>query len=127
MSPKTAVTSLTYSKLLTQIRSTIESGRKQIEHTKALTYWRIGEHISKHLLNNNGRSGYGQQLYKKLSKDLNIEARTLERAVQFHKEIPIPTARSQLKWTHYRELIRVSDPVLTRPPKTVPLAIRVGS
>jgi hypothetical protein len=53
VSPKSALQWQSYPKLLSQINSTIESGRKHIEYTKALTYWQIGEHISKHFLKSN--------------------------------------------------------------------------
>ena len=101
-----------YPSLLTQIKNTIDSGRKEIEQVKALTCWHVGEHIAKHLLSHNGRAGYGDQLYQRLSKDLNINERTIQWSVRFFQDFPIPNARSELKWTHYRKLITVDDPLL---------------
>jgi hypothetical protein len=106
--PKQAIAE-SYARLVTQIKNIITSGRKQIELTKAITYWKIGEGISRHLLSPTGRAGYGQGLYAKLSIDLKIGERTLQRAVQFHKEFPIPSARTELDWTHYRKLISIGD------------------
>jgi len=59
-----------YKSLLDQIKATIETGRKQIEQIKALTYWKIGEDITKYQLGQNGRVKYG--LIKRISDDLNI-------------------------------------------------------
>lgn len=101
-----------YPILLNQIKHTITQGRKNIEHVKALTYWKIGENISKHLLNQNGHAGYGKQLYINLSRDLNVDRRTLYQLTRFYKQFSKVSARSKLGWTHYRKLISVDDPLL---------------
>ncbi len=101
-----------YSSLLVQIKNTIESGRKTIELTKALTYWKIGKYISSHLLKSNGQSEYGEKLFHRLSHDLNVDVRTLQQSVKFSRELPIPSARSRLDWSHYRSLITIDDPLL---------------
>jgi hypothetical protein len=98
-----------YSTLLGQIRSEIESGRKKIETTRAISYWKVGEIIHKDILKHKARADYGQQLFAKLAADLSVSERTIERAVKFHREFPIPTPASKLNWAHYIELLNVSN------------------
>jgi hypothetical protein len=98
-----------YRNLVNTIRQEITKTRDELQKQKAICYWKIGRHITKHLLNNKGKAGYNERLYSRLGHDLKIDVRTLQQTVSFHKSFPIPTARSQLKWTHYRELLKISD------------------
>lgn len=65
---------------------------------------------------NSERSAYGKQLMQELSSKLTIEfgkgfsERNLQMMRKFYFTFPIPNAlRSELSWTHYRELMRVAD------------------
>ncbi|MFC1594233.1 DUF1016 N-terminal domain-containing protein [Candidatus Omnitrophota bacterium] len=100
-----------YVKLLHLIRKEVLTGRlkaeKVIEKQKVAAYWKIGQHIAKHLLQNKDRAGYGDRLFERLAEDLQISQRTLERTVQFYRQFPIPSGRTELSWSHYRTLLVV--------------------
>ena len=98
-----------YPTLLRRIKSEIDSGRTTIEHTRALAYWKVGEIIHKDILKHKARADYGEQLFTQLSNELDISVRTVQRAVQFHREFPIPSSATQLSWSHYTELLSISN------------------
>ncbi len=103
-----------YSQLLRRIRFEIDSGRKKIEYTRALTYWKVGKIINKDILKNAKRAGYGEYMHARLGKDLGISERIINRAVQFHREYPIPSPATELSWSHYTELLSVSNQIQRR-------------
>lgn len=98
-----------YPALLNRIRSEIDSARRNIENTRAMTYWKVGKIVHKDILKNKARAGYGDELYKRLSKDLEIGERILYRSVQFYQEYPNLSPATQLSWSHYTELLSVSN------------------
>ena len=98
-----------YLNLVNSIKQEITKTQDELQRQKAVCYWKIGRHISKHLLTNQERAGYKKQLYPRLVNDLKIDERTLQQAVKFHKSFPIPTPGSELSWTNYRELLKISD------------------
>ena len=98
-----------YAQLVKVIKAEIAAGRAIIQKTQAETYWKVGKYISNFLLHGEDRAQYGEKVYEKLSQDLKIGAKTLERAVRFSREFPIPTAQSKLRWTHYYELLAIPD------------------
>jgi hypothetical protein len=104
-----AILTQSYQHLLKILQNEIVSGLRAIEYQKALTYWNVGKHISKDILKNKLRADYGQKLYKKLSKDLTIDRRTLQRTVQFYHKFPKASARPQLSWTKVKSLLSVED------------------
>ena len=98
-----------YTQLLKAIQTELTQARQKIAHAQAAAYWKIGRYISQHLLENKERAGYGERVYERLSQDLNIGAKTLERAVRFSREFPIPTTSSKLHWSHYYTLLAIPD------------------
>lgn len=100
---------LAYTELVKLIKNEIELGRRVIEHQKALRYWNVGGHIWDYQLRNRERAPYGERLFFWLSQDLDINDRTLQQTVRFHREFPIPKPASQLAWTHYCLLLTVKD------------------
>jgi len=98
-----------YLDLVNTIRQEITKTRDELQKQKAVCYWKIGRHIAGHLLNNQGKSGYRERLYPRLTHDLKIDERTLRQTVAFYRSFPIPGARSQLSWTHYRDLLKISN------------------
>ncbi|MFZ5801081.1 MAG: DUF1016 N-terminal domain-containing protein [Candidatus Omnitrophota bacterium] len=98
-----------YQSLLKQIQKEISAGRKAVQHQQALTYWRVGRLISRNLLENQDRAGYGKQLFERLSESLQVDKNTLHQSVRFYETYPIVSARLQLEWSHYRKLISVDD------------------
>ncbi len=78
-------------------------------------YWEIGQQIYL-VCGENERAAYGKQLLAYLSEKLTAEfgtsfnERNLRYMRQFYLTFPIRNAlRSELSWTHYRLLMRVSD------------------
>ena len=98
-----------YLNLVNSIKQEITKTQDEIQKQKAICYWKIGRHITKHLLNYDGKTSYGKQLYARLTLDLKIDERTLQRTVKFHKSFPIPAPGSELSWTNYRDLLKISD------------------
>ena len=98
-----------YLNLLNSIKQEITKTQNEIQKQKAICYWKIGRHIARHLLNNNGKAGYNERLYPRLTHDLKIDVRTLQQTVVFHRSFPIPTPGSELSWTNYRDLLKISD------------------
>ena len=103
-----------YPKLLRSIKKEIAQGQLAVRKQQALTYWKVGRLISRQLLRNKERAEYGVQLFKKLVQDLGVDKNTLHQSVGFYRKFPIVSARVQLDWTHYRELISVEDKSLRR-------------
>lgn len=107
--PKTELAVKSYPALLSQLQKVFIEGMQRIEEEKVKTYWRTGEIISNYVLENKERADYGDNLFDKLSEDLNVDLSTLQRAVQFYRAFPIPATWRELSWSHYRLLITVED------------------
>ena len=109
----TEIVSSSYLKLLQQLKSILIQGLRKaqvaVERQKVKTYWQTGKLISKHLLENKDRAVYGDRLFERLSQDLQIDRRTLERTVRFYHTFPITATWPQLEWSHCRLLITVRD------------------
>lgn len=77
-------------------------------------YWEVGQRLDEAC--NGKRAEYGKGLLKVLSERLTAEfgkgysVQGLRNMRQFYQSFPIRSAlRSELSWTHYRMLMRVSD------------------
>jgi len=103
------LTTNTYPTLVTQLKKVFVEGLKRIEEEKVKAYWQTGKLISEHLLANKDRADYGTTLFEDLSKDLGIDLSTLQRIVKFYRAFPIPARGRELRWSHYRTLITISD------------------
>ncbi len=106
-----AFSALTYQQLISLIKKEIADGKKIISQTQAEKYWNIGKAIDEYILGGADRAKYGEHIFENLAKDLIVGKRTLERTVQFYRQFPIASARTQLPWTHFRELLSLPDPV----------------
>ena len=108
-----SISEASYSKLLKQLKKEIAEGlfraEKAYDKEKIITYWRMGESISKYLLKNKHRADYGKKLYKKLSLDLFVGERLLYQMSQFYNAYPDFKPSQNLKWSHYRLLTSVKD------------------
>jgi endonuclease YncB( thermonuclease family) len=65
--------------------------------------------ISEDILKNKSRADYGTDLLEKLSGDLGVSERTLNRALQFYRKFPISSASTKLSWSHYSALLSIKD------------------
>ncbi len=103
------LTPSSYNQLLKLIQTELLSARKKIGQIKAVSLWKLGRWIDLYLLHGKDRAKYGGKVYEKLEKKTGIGHKTLERAVRFSREFPIPTALSKLSWTHQFELLALPD------------------
>ncbi len=90
---------------------------RSVDFCRVQMYWHLGQRILEEEQQGKSRADYGSYLIRNLAKQLEPEfgsgfgVRPLELARQFYREYPIANAlRSQLNWTQYRLLIRISDP-----------------
>ncbi|WP_165246960.1 PDDEXK nuclease domain-containing protein [Adlercreutzia sp. ZJ141] len=102
---------------LSQIREVLEQARmnvgRAVNFEMVSAYWEIGRQINDAI---GERADYGKQLLKYLSKQLTEEfgkgftLANLRNMRQFYQVFPIRyTLRSELSWSHYRLLMRVSN------------------
>ena len=102
-----------YNTLLNKIKQEISEGlsraQKAFDREKVITYWKIGQSIHKHFLENKIQADFGKRIFKNLSKDLNIGESVLYQVTQFYKAYPKFEQNLNLKWSHYRILTSVKD------------------
>lgn len=123
-----------YNKLLESIGTSITTGRNKalslLSEQLLLTYWSIGKHIVDFEQDGKERAEYGAELLNQLSKDLRIRfgkgfsKSNLYLMRLFYVKYPnfqtsrnfqtsgkseISQTSSKLSWSHYAELLTVSD------------------
>jgi predicted nuclease of restriction endonuclease-like (RecB) superfamily/uncharacterized protein YjiS (DUF1127 family) len=103
-----------YQEILRDIRSILDKAKsrayKAVDNIRVQTYWQIGERIVRAELEHKDRADYGDRLVDRLSEDIGFSRRDIYRIIQFFRYYPIMTAvPSQLSWSHYIELIQISD------------------
>ncbi len=108
--------------LLGDLRQLIEAAREQtaraVNSTLVTMYWQIGKRIREDVLHQQ-RASYGEEIVYALSRQLTAEyGRGFTRANLFHMirfaevfpdEEIVNVLRSQLSWTHFRELLPIDD------------------
>ena len=108
--------------LLADLRTLIESVRSRVAQTVnaelTMLYWNIGSRIRNDILGQ-ARADYGERVVDNLSASLTVEfgrgfdRRSLFRMVRFAELFPnveiVTALRTQLSWTHWRELIAIDD------------------
>ncbi len=111
---KDAIKQSDYQNVLHELKEIIIRGEnrayKAVDNIKVQTYWQIGERIVREELKNKDRAEYGKYLIDNLAGDLEISRRLLYQIYGFYKVYPIvQTLSAQLSWSHYVELIELSD------------------
>ena len=117
MLPETA-----YKSLLDNIGQTFTAARSKayaaVNQQLLEAYWNIGRQIAEYELQGKSKADYGSDLYRRLSKDLTIKCgkgfgRTNVYLMrQFYEAYPIvQSLTGRLTWTHYGELVSISDPL----------------
>jgi predicted nuclease of restriction endonuclease-like (RecB) superfamily len=110
--------------LLDDLRNVIEAAREQtsraVNSTLVMMYWQIGKRIREDVLQNE-RAEYGKEILQTLSGKLTEEygrgfdRRNLHYMVRFAELFPdeqiVNALRSQLSWTHFRELLSIEEPL----------------
>lgn len=106
--------------LLGQLRGLIQSARRQalraVDTLQVRTCWEIGRHIVEFEQKGADRAAYGVRLIATLAESLTAEfgrgfdERNLRHMRAFFQCFPIWNAvRTELSWTHYRNLLHVED------------------
>ena len=106
--------------LYQRIKEVLEHARQNISHTVNTTvvhaYWQVGKYIVEYEQQGCARAEYGKGVIDNLSKLLTTEfgsgftATNLKMMRQFYLAFPNShTLCDQLSWSHYRQLIRISD------------------
>ncbi len=107
-------------KIIEQIKSLLESARQkvaaEVNSTLIATYWQIGKIIVEDEQKHESRAEYGKQTLKSLSKVLTEEygkgfsRSNLQNMRQFFLAYPkCQSVTGKLSWTHYCELLLISD------------------
>lgn len=98
------------------IQQAQQNAVRSVDYCRVQMYWNLGRRILEEEQQGKERAEYGTYLIKNLAKQIEPEygsgfgVRPLELARQFYREYPIAnTVRSQLNWSQYRLLIRISD------------------
>src|SRR3989338_6111266 len=68
--------------------------------------------VKKKSIKHKDRAEYGAEVLKRLAKDLNVGETFLHRCFQFARKyprLPIFAGRQKFSWSHYRQLITISD------------------
>jgi predicted nuclease of restriction endonuclease-like (RecB) superfamily len=111
-------------RLLADIRALIDAARQQVAQAVnaglVTLYWHVGKRIRQEILGEQ-RAAYGEQIVSALSTQLTAEygpgfdRRNLFHMVRFAEVFPdeqiVYALRTQLSWTHFRELIALDDPL----------------
>ena len=113
------------SDILADARTIIDSARaaarRAVNVTLVMRNWLLGRRIAEEELQGKGRADYGKQIVAMLSKELSsaygkgFGKQELYKYVQFYNLFPeivdsvSRQSRLLLTWTHYRELLRVTE------------------
>jgi len=115
---------LSFSALVQELRTLIEATRGRVAQTVnselVALYWEVGKRLREEILGDK-RAVYGEQIVAEVAKALTAEfgrgfnKRNLHHMVRLVEVFPdvgiVHALRSQLSWTHFRELIAIDDPL----------------
>lgn len=99
----------TYAVLVKSIQSQVFEARHKIERTAVAMYWTVGRSIAEYIKKNDSTLPNGRNIYIALSKDINIDARTLNQTVVFYRAYPKIKFDLPLSWSHYRYLSMIAS------------------
>jgi predicted nuclease of restriction endonuclease-like (RecB) superfamily len=109
--------------LFSEITALIEQSKNavfiQANCSMTLLFWKIGRRVNEEVLQNQ-RADYGKQIVVTLSRQLtekygrNFEVRNLRRMLQFAEHFSdieiVSTLSTQLRWSHFVELLPLKSP-----------------
>ena len=107
--------------MINEIRELLLNARQRVAiqvNTELLsTYWNIGKVIVEHEQENKDRADYGKQTLKQLSKELTKEfgkgfsvSNLYNMRLFYMHHQKFQTVSGKLSWSHYCELLTISDP-----------------
>ena len=110
-----------YDSVFNDIKLVLEQGRRRavahVNHEMLVTYWNIGRIIVEHEQANPNRAEYGTATLKRLSRELTeaygkgFSRSNLQNMRLLYLDYPIcQTLSGKLSWSHYCELLIISDP-----------------
>ncbi len=107
------ISTLAYTRFLTDLRrdmaQSVKTVEELLERQKVLSYWSIGRKINHYLTANEQPRGAIGIFYARLSRDLQVNGRTLQQCEQFFRYFPQWKWDKDLKWSHYRFLLTEPD------------------
>ena len=114
------VLSQEYNQLVNSIGQLLEDSRKQVAKTintvLVKTYWEIGKRIVEYEQKGGEKAEYGSELLTRLSKDLKLKfgkgfskSNVYLMRLFYFKYQKFQTLSGKLSWSHYVELLGVSD------------------
>src|SRR3989338_2657417 len=109
MKTKSVLSPSSVSRLAANINNELKRMELDIKGRVTVGYWRVGRCISREILRNKDRAGYGEHVYEQLAPRVLLSKRTLERTVQLCRDYPIASHVTQLTWTHFLHLMAVKD------------------
>jgi predicted nuclease of restriction endonuclease-like (RecB) superfamily len=107
--------------IVSDIKTIIDNAKsnaiKAVDNARTVMYWQIGQRIFEEEQQGKNRAEYGKYLMEFLAQELQqdygtgFSKRYLELFRQFYCTFPIANSvSSQLSWTHYKAIIRITDP-----------------
>lgn len=110
----------TYNQLVNNIGTALQQGKVQavqkVNTVLVATYWQIGQQIVEFEQNGADRATYGSELLKDLSKDLKqkfgkgfSKSNLYMMRLLYLKFPKFQTLSGKLSWSHYTELLSISD------------------
>jgi hypothetical protein len=126
-SRRMTVLALPSAPLVAELRALIEASRATAARSLAgeliWLYWQVGHRLRRDVVGD-GRAAYGEQVVAAVAASLSTEygrgfsKRNLHHMLRFAEVFPDPeivtALRTQLSWTHLRELIALDDPLRRR-------------
>lgn len=109
-----------YARLINNIGTLLEQGRKQAYHAVnqilVRTYWDIGKQIVEYEQKGKEKAEYGSALLENLSRDLKLKygkgfskSNLIYMRLFYLKYQKSETVSHQLSWSHYFELLKIED------------------
>jgi len=98
-----------YAALVKAVRQELDELDFFIRRRTAESYWRVGKFTHEHLLGEKERSEHGSAFFEQFAQDVERDASTLSRCLQFYRAYPILAAPQELTWEHYKSLITIKD------------------
>jgi hypothetical protein len=113
----TSVLSLLVQEIKTILNTARSNVARQVNSELLNTYWNIGRSICEYEQSVPDRADYGKQTLKELSRELTKEfGKGFSRANLYNMRLfyqtyeKIQTVSGKLSWSHYCELLTISDP-----------------
>lgn len=103
----------TYDQLLSAIRQVRQASINRLSDAarqeKVRVAWETGRLIDEHILKHQDRAEFGKFIIEHLARDLDTSKTELYFMLEFARRYPEMPVSKVLSWSHYRELLSLSD------------------